>query len=51
MRPSSPDAAGDVMDVGADLLAEIGHLVDEGDLGGEEGVGRVFDQLGGLQRW
>ena len=42
-----PDAARDVLDVGADLLAEIGDLVDEGDLGGEEGVGGIFDQLGG----
>ena len=42
-----PDAAGDVVDVGADLLAEIGDLVDEGDLGREEAVGGVLDQLGG----
>ena len=28
-------------------LAQIGHLVDEGDLGREEGVGGVFDQLRG----
>ena len=40
-------AARDLLHVGADLLAEIGHLVDEGDLGGEKRVGRVFDQLGG----
>ena len=39
------DAAGDLLHVGADLFGEIGDLVDEGDLGGEEGVGRVFDQL------
>ena len=32
--------------VGADLLAQIRDFVDEGDLGGEEGVGGVFDQLG-----
>ena len=42
------DAAGDVLHVGADRLAEIGHLVDEGDLGREEGVGGVLDQLGRL---
>ena len=42
------DALSDVLNVGADLLAQIGDLVDEGDLGGEEGVGRVFDQFGGL---
>ena len=39
------DAARDVLDVGADLLAEIGDLVDEGDLGREKGVGRIFDQF------
>ena len=43
------DAARHVVHVGADLLAEIGDLVDEGDLGREEGVGRVLDQLGGLE--
>src|ERR1700730_10194130 len=43
-----PDAAGDVLDIAAQGLAQIGDLVDEGDLGGEKGVGRVFDQLGGL---
>ena len=44
------DAAGDVLDIGADRLAQIGDLVDEGDLGREKGVGGVFDQLGGLER-
>ena len=47
MRLSKPHAARDLVDVGADLLAQIGDLVDESDLGGEEGVGSVFDQLGG----
>ena len=42
------DPAGHRLDVGADLLAQIGHLVDEGDLGREKGVGRVLDQLGAL---
>ena len=42
-----PDAARDFLHVGADFLGKIGDLVDEGDLGGEEGVRRVFDQLGG----
>jgi UDP-glucose-4-epimerase GalE len=42
-----PDAAGDILDVGAQSLAQIGDLVDEGDLSGEKGVGRVFDQSGG----
>ena len=41
------DAARDLLHVGADLFAEIGDLVDEGDLGREERVGGVFDQLGG----
>ena len=40
------DAARHVLDVGADLFAEARHLVDEGDLGRQECVGRVFDQLG-----
>src|SRR3546814_2569562 len=47
--PVEADAAGDVVHVGADLLAEIGDLVDNGDLGGEEGVAGVLGQLGGLQ--
>jgi len=33
--------------VGAGAFAQIGDLVDEGDLGGEERIGRVFDQLRG----
>ncbi len=37
------DAARHVLDIGADFLAEIGHFVDEGDLGREKGVGGVFD--------
>ena len=44
------DAARDVLHVGADLLAEVGDLVDEGDLRREKGVGGVFDQLGGAAR-
>ena len=43
-----PDAARHVVHVGADLLAQIGHLVDEGDLHRQEGVGGVFGQFGGL---
>jgi hypothetical protein len=34
------------LDVGADLFAERRDLVDEGDLGREEGVGGVLDHLG-----
>ncbi len=40
-------AEGDVLDVGAHRLAHRRHRVDEGDLGGEEGVGGVLDRLGG----
>ncbi len=42
-----PDAARDLLHVGADLFGEIGDLVDEGDLGREERIRGVFDQLGG----
>ena len=41
-----PDAARDVLDVGVDRLAQVGHLVDEADLRREEGVGGIFGQLG-----
>ena len=44
-----PDAARDVLHIRADLLAEVRHLVDEGDLGREERVRRVFDQLGAFR--
>ena len=40
-------AVGDRAHVGADLLADVGDLVDEGDLGGQEGVGGVLDHLRG----
>ena len=33
--------------VAAGELAQVGHRVDEGDLGGQEGVRRDLDQLGG----
>ena len=36
----------DLGHVGADLLADVGDLVDEADLGGEEGVGGELDHLG-----
>ena len=42
------DPAGDVLDVGADPFAQVGDLVDKGDLGREKGVGGVFDQFGSL---
>ena len=44
------DAARDLLDVRADLLAEIGDLVDEGDLRREEGVRGVFGELGRAAR-
>ena len=48
--PVEADAAGDVLDIRPDRLAEVRHLVDEGDLGREKSVGRVFNQLGSLHR-
>ena len=42
-----PDGTAEIVDIGADLIAQVGHFVDEGHLGGEETVGGVFDQLGG----
>jgi hypothetical protein len=38
-----PDAAGNVLNIGVDRLAQIGDLVDERDLRREEGVGGIFD--------
>ena len=40
-------AARHLLHIGADAFAQIGDLVDEGDLGGEKRVGGVFDQFGG----
>ena len=37
---------GDLLDIGADGVAQIGNLVDEADLDGKKGVGGVFDQFG-----
>ena len=45
-----PDAERQLLDVGAGRLAEPRQLVDEGHLGGEEGVRRIFDELGRLHR-
>ena len=42
------DAAGDLLDVCAGGLAEVGDGVDEGDFEGEECVGGVLDDFGGL---
>ena len=51
MRPSSPMPRATSCTSRADLLAQIGHLVDEGDLGGEKRVGRIFDQLASSRGW
>ena len=47
MRLSSPMPRATSCTLAPTFSAQIGDLVDEGDLGGEKGVGRVFDQLGG----
>ncbi|MFO0968277.1 MAG: hypothetical protein U0793_22200 [Gemmataceae bacterium] len=44
------DAAADVVDVGLQFFAEVGHLVDEADLGGEHRVGDVLRHLRGFRR-
>ncbi len=41
------DRVGQQGHVAAGRLAHLGHRVDEADLGGQEGVGRGLDQLGG----
>ena len=46
MRSSRPMPSRDLDDVGAGLLADVGDLVDEGDLRGQEGVGGELDHLG-----
>ena len=38
-------AAGDLLHVGAHRLAQVRHLVDEGDLHRQEGVGGVLDEF------
>jgi hypothetical protein len=51
MQKLAPDAAVEadalshLLDIGADLFAQIGDLVDKGDLGREKRVGGVFDQF------
>src|SRR5205814_7817371 len=39
-------AEDDLTDIGTHRLTDVGDGVDEGDLGGEEGVRRVLDGLG-----
>ena len=41
------DAAGDVLNVGVDRLAQVGDFVDEADLDRQEGVGGIFGQFRG----
>ena len=43
-------AAAHVVDVGAQRFTEVGHLVNEADLGREHGVGRVLGHFGALGR-
>src|SRR5262245_65028 len=48
LRPDSivePDAARDFLHIRTDALAKIGYFVDEGDLGGQECVRGVLDEL------
>ncbi len=40
------DAAANIVNVGADLLADIGNFVHKGDLGGQHRVGRILGELG-----
>ncbi len=44
------DPAGHVVNVCADLLAQVCHFVDKGDLHREEGVGGIFGQFSGFDR-
>ena len=49
LRPDAvvePHPLGDLEHVGAGLLADVGDLVDERDLGGQESVGGELDHLG-----
>ena len=43
--PVGADAGPDFPHVGAHRLADVGHLVHEGDLGGQHAVGGVFGHL------
>lgn len=43
------DSAGDFGDIGTDALSKEAHFVNEADLEGEEGVGGVFNELGGSE--
>src|SRR3954447_3949256 len=41
------DATGNLLDVGTNLLAEVGDLVDECDFGREKRVRGIFGEFGG----
>ena len=43
--PIQPNATRDIVDIGADFFAQIGHFVDERDFHRQERVARVFGQL------
>ena len=43
-----PDPLHNLVHVNIELLADPGELVGEGDLGGKQGVRRIFDKLGSL---
>ncbi len=40
---------GDFTHIRAELFTDIRDLIDEGDTGGQEGIGRVFDHFSGAQ--
>ena len=40
------DSAADFVDVGPDAVAQVGHLVNEADLGGQHAVGDVLGHFG-----
>ena len=47
--PVQSDPPGNGVDIGVHGFAQGRHLVDETDLGGQERVGRVLDQLGAFK--
>ena len=44
-----PHPLGNIMHICPDSLAQIGHLVDIGNLDRQKGIGGIFDQLGCFQ--
>ena len=48
--PIEPDTPRHILNITAQLLAEISHFVDESDLGGEKRIRRIFDDFRGLAR-